>query len=304
MVLIDYMMPGLDGLGFLSALRAAPACEDCLVIMVTANHNTKLKIDALEAGANDFLTKPVEQAEFRARVKNMLALRQMQLSMKDRAAWLAEEVRKATQQIREQEREAIFLFSRAAEYRDPETGAHIVRMAKYSALIADGIQLDAETVALIEAAASMHDIGKVGTPDRILLKPGKLDPDEWIIMRQHASIGYEILANSQAPLLTLAASIALHHHEKFDGSGYPNGLAGDAIPIEGRIVAIADVFDALTSTRPYKPAWEVERALQYLQDERGRHFDARLVDVFLAKIDQVKAIMDQYTDITAEGPAT
>lgn len=303
LVLVDYMMPGLDGLGFVTSLRAAPSCADTPIVMITANHDNQLRYEALDAGANDFLTKPVDQVEFKARVKNMLALRKSQIALRDRASWLADEVAKATADVKAREREAIFLLSRAAEYRDPETGAHILRMAAYSALIANEIGLPQDRVALILEAAPMHDIGKVGTPDRILLKPGRLDPDEMTIMREHARNGYEILRESSSPLLQLAATIAMTHHEKFDGSGYPNSLAGEAIPIEGRIVALADVFDALTSARPYKPAWEIDRAVEFIQSERGRHFDPVLIDAFMKRFADVLTIRQQHQDDPKETAA-
>ncbi len=302
LVLVDYMMPRLDGLGFVTSLRAVPACADIPLVMITANQDHKLRYEALDAGANDFLTKPVDQVEFKARVKNMLALRKSQVALRDRAAWLAEEVAKATADVRAREQETIFLLARAAEYRDPETGAHILRMAAYSALIAERFGFDKARVNLIYEAAPMHDIGKVGTPDRILLKPGRLDPDEMVIMREHAMNGYQILRKSSSHLLQCAATIALTHHEKFDGSGYPGALAGNAIPIEGRIVAIADVFDALTSARPYKSAWPIERALEFMLEGRGLHFDPELIDAFMQVLDQVLAIHTLHQDQPEEAP--
>ena len=203
---------------------------------------------------------------------------------------------KATEEIVLRERETINRLSRAAEYRDPETGAHIQRMAHYSWLIAMRMKLPKEDQDLILVAAPMHDIGKVGTPDNILLKPGKLDADEFAIMKDHARIGHEILANSRSPLLLAAAEIAYSHHEKFDGSGYPQGLAGTAIPLFGRIVAVADVFDALTSARPYKEAWEIERAVAHMQENAGSHFDPQCIEIFLKDFDQVLSIRKRFKD--------
>ncbi|CAG0967236.1 partial Cyclic di-GMP phosphodiesterase response regulator RpfG, partial [Anaerolineae bacterium] len=187
-------------------------------------------------------------------------------------------------------------LSRAAEYRDPETGAHILRMSHYTRLIAQNLGLTEAEQELLLDAAPMHDIGKVGTPDHILLKPGRLTDEELVIMRQHAEIGYEILKDSVSPLLRTAALVAWTHHEKFDGSGYPRGLAGENIPLYGRIVAVADVFDALTSARPYKLAWEVDRALDFLREGRGSHFDPACVDAFLQDMDAVLSIKDRYRD--------
>jgi len=264
--------------------------------MITANDQLEVRYHALEDGANDFLSKPIDKIEFKARVRNMLALRANQKRLEDQASWLAEEVVKATEEIVGRERETILRLSRAAEYRDPETGAHILRMAHYAWLIAVRLGLPVPQQQLLLEAAPMHDVGKVGVPDHILLKPAKLDTHEFEIMKQHAQMGYRILAGSQSPLLQMAAEVALHHHEKFDGTGYPLGLVGDTIPLTARIVAVADVFDALTSARPYKPAWDIDRAVEFMRAERGRHFDPRCVDAFLHDFDEVLAIRERYRD--------
>ncbi len=294
LVIVDYMMPVLDGVAFIQRLRATAGRGSVPVLMVTANDEVDVRHRALESGANDFLTKPLDHVEFRARLRNMLALRAGQKKLEDRAAWLAEEVLKATEEVVRRERETIVRLSKAAEFRDPETGGHIQRMAHYSWLIAVGLGLPLEEQQLMLEAAPMHDVGKVGIPDHILLKPGRLDPDELVIMQQHAAMGHQILAGSASPLLQMAATIALSHHEKFDGSGYPNRLAGEAIPLVGRIVAVADVFDALTSARPYKPAWEMERALAFLREQRGVHFDPQCVDIFLGRLDEVLTIRARF----------
>jgi putative two-component system response regulator len=296
LVIVDYMMPGLDGLQFVTRFRAAPGCAEIPVLMITANDDKDVRYEALQIGATDFLTKPVDRIEFSARVRNMLALGSSRKKLADKAAWLAEEVEKATASIHAREQELLFRMSRAAEFRDPETGAHIQRMAHYSHLIAVRLGLPAEDQTLILQAAPMHDVGKIGIADSILLKPGKLTPPEFEIMKTHTELGFELLDGSDSVVLQAAASIAIAHHEKYDGSGYPNGLAGAAIPLFGRVVAVADVFDALTSERPYKKAWPVERAAAYLRDGAGGHFDPSCVDALLACWDEVLGIHQRYQD--------
>jgi len=298
LVLLDYMMPELDGIAFLQRFRALSGMSDIPVIMVTADHEKEVRHRALEAGANDFLTKPVDKTEFIARMRNLLALRHSQKQVANRAAWLAQEVKRALADVTAREREAIFLLSRAAEYRDPETGAHIQRMAHYSCLIGAQLGMTEEELDLLLMAAPMHDIGKVGIPDAILLKPGRLNEAEFAIMKRHAEIGWSIL-HGHAPanrMLHLAAEIALAHHEKFDGSGYPKGLAGENIPLSGRIVAVADVFDALTSVRPYKRPWSLEEASALLREQSGKHFDPRCVEAFFADWDEVLRIRERHHD--------
>lgn len=296
LVVIDYMMPPPDGMAFIQAFRAHPGRKDTPLLMITANQDTEVRHRALTLGASDFLTKPVDKNEFRARATNMLLLRKSQKQLSDRAAWLAEEVSKATNEILVRERETIIRLSKAAEYRDPETGAHILRMANYSQVIGRNLGLSEADQILLLDAAPMHDIGKVGTPDHILLKPGRLDPDEMEIMRQHAAIGYEILKGSPSPLLQKAAIIALSHHEKVDGSGYPGGLKGEDIPLDGRIVAVADVFDALTSERPYKKAWPVEDAVKFMHENSGSHFDPACIDAFFHNWDEIMEIKNRFQD--------
>ncbi len=281
LVLVDYHMPAPNGLQFIQRLRAHRQRADVPVIMVTACDQREIRHQALRLGATDFLTKPVDEAEFLARVRNLLKLHQSHLALSDRAQWLGHEVRKATSALVEREREAVLILSRAAEFRDPETAHHLVRMAGYCRMIAEARDLPAEMVDLIFAAAPMHDIGKIGIPDHILLKPGRLTPHEEELMRRHAAFGADILSGSSSPLIQMAATIARSHHERFDGSGYPDRLQGHDIPLAGRVAALADVFDALTSERPYKAAWPLERARDYIVEQRGRHFDPDCVDAFL-----------------------
>lgn len=302
LVMVDYMMPTMDGVEFIRRFRQISSCTDIPVLMITANNELELRYQALDVGANDFLIKPIDKIEFLARTKNMLALRKSQRFLEDRAAWLDEEVRQATAEIRDRERETILRLSKAADSRDPETGAHIVRMAHYSMIIAERLGLSEEQQRLILEAAPMHDIGKVGIPDSILLKPGRLTPDEFEIMKSHTTLGYNILAGSTSEMLTAGAEIALCHHEKFDGSGYPKGLLGLQIPLFARIVAVADVFDALTSERPYKAAWSIEQALQFLHDGAGKHFDPDCVSAFVAGWEQVQEVRQRYRDDDQQRP--
>lgn len=296
LVVVDFMMPAMDGLEFLRRFREIPSDHPVPVLMVTANEERTVRYHALESGVEDFLSKPVDPIEFLARVKNLLKLSDATRKLTNQAAWLAESVRLATQEVRERERETVMSLAKAAEYRDADTGMHIVRMAHYSRLIARELQLSLEDQELLLDASTMHDIGKVAIPDRVLLKPGKLDADEMAIMQKHAQYGYELLKDSTSPLLKAGAGIALGHHEKFDGSGYPQGLSGESIPLFSRIVAVADVFDALTSSRPYKTAWPLERAVEHLRACKGTHFDPRCVDAFLGAWPEVMAIRAQFAD--------
>lgn len=296
LIIVDYMMPELNGIEFIKKIRADAKKAEIPILMVTANDNNNVRYEALESGATDFLNKPIDKTEFMIRVRNMLNLRNSQRKLSDKAAWLAEEVHKATREIRDREQEIIFRLSKAAEYRDPETGGHIQRMAHYSKHIAHQLGMSIGIQNLIKEAAPMHDIGKVGIPDAILLKPGKLDEAEFELMKEHPKIGYNILSGSPSKLMQLGAVIALTHHEKFNGTGYPNGLKGDAIPIYGQIIAVADVFDALTSERPYKRPWSIESAVKFLQEGSGQHFKPECITAFLADWDNVLHIKERFAD--------
>ena len=293
-VLVDYMMPEIDGLEYIRRFRAMAGTADVPLVMVTAAHQRNIQHEALDLGASDFLTKPIDPAEFRARLRNLVALRKNYLRLRNHNVSLTAEVRKAMQMVCERERELVVRLSRAAEFRDPETGGHILRMSHYCQLIARQISLSDEECDMILQASPMHDVGKLGTPDVILLKPGKLDPEEFRIMRQHAEIGYTILSGSNSPLVQAAAEITLSHHEKYDGTGYPQGLKGNEIPLFGRITAVADVFDALTSVRPYKAAWSLDRARSYLEANAGLHFDPVMVDAFMSRWDEVLGIHHRF----------
>jgi len=292
LLIVDYLMPPPDGLEFIDRYRAAPARQDVPIIMVTSRDEPEVRYKALQLGATDFLTKPVDSIEFVTRTRNLLSLSRSRGMLARRADWLAAEVREATRSIVEREREAILFLCRAAEHRDPETAQHLTRMAAYSRLITSAVAGDEEQVELITTAAPMHDIGKIGIPDQILLKPGRLTEEETAVMRRHTTYGGEILAGSGSVLLQTAATIALSHHERFDGGGYPNGLRGRDIPLAGRITALADVFDALTSRRPYKDAWPLDQARAYLEAESGSHFDPDCLAALLSRWDEVRAMVE------------
>jgi len=296
LILVDFHMPNLDGISFVNAVRSDPAYEHVPIVMVTADVDGSLRLGALEAGVTDVLNKPLNVRECAARCRNLLKLRRQQLKLEEQADVLSERVKRSTKDIHEREEETLMRLAKAGEFRDEETGNHVLRMARYSALIATAIGMDVTYADIILKAAPLHDIGKLGVPDHILLKPGKLTADEWDIMSRHPAIGHEILKGSGSKYISMGADIALSHHEKFDGSGYPRGLVGEGIPLAGRIVAIADVYDALTSARPYKPAWNSERAFRFLADNSGRHFDPRLVRPFLELRDRVSEIQRELQD--------
>ncbi len=300
LVLVDYMMPEMDGIEFCKRLRALPGYEHVPIMMVTVHDDRTVRYAALDAGITDFLTKPVDARECLARCRNLLMLRRQHLALEDRRRLLEGMVEEATREIRDREKETLLRLARAGEFRDEETGYHLLRMARYSRLIAQAIGLDREETETIELAAPLHDIGKIGISDQILLKPGKLDQDEWDVMQRHPVIGHEILKGSASKYVRMGALIALGHHEKYDGSGYPNGLEGDHIALCARVVAVADVYDALTSVRPYKAAWPSADAFEYLRSQRGRHFDPQLVDAFLGKRDEVVRIQHEWRDPPAD----
>ncbi|ELX08816.1 response regulator RpfG [Janthinobacterium sp. HH01] len=300
LVLVDYMMPEIDGLEFLRRFRQLPGMTGGPVIMVTADTELTVRHEALRLSANDFLTKPVNYTELNVRVGNLLALRRAQLQLAERADWLAQAVHNATTDLVASEREVVHRLSRAAEFRDPETGSHLLRMSAYARLVAVNLGLPLAECELICEAAPMHDIGKVGIPDSVLLKPGPLDPDEIAIMRAHPQIGADILSGSESALLQAGAVIAISHHVRYDGRGYPHGLAGEAIPLYGRIVAVADVFDALTTSRPYKAGWELERAVAHLREGSGTQFDPRCVAALLQDMEAMLEIQRRCQDYDTE----
>lgn len=296
LILVDYLMGGMSGLEVVTKIRRSPHLEDVPVVMVTVADEKDIRYQVLDAGATDFLSKPIDPYECRVRCRNLLSMRLHEKIVLSRAQSLEKAVVEATQQIREREQETLYRLAKAGEFRDSDTGNHVLRMAKFARLIAEGLGLPAERCELIEIAAPMHDIGKIGIPDNILLKSGKLTPEEFNQMKNHPVIGYNMLHSSKSMFIALAADISLGHHEKFDGSGYPNGLAGKDIPLESRIVAVADVYDALTSVRPYKQAWTNERAVEYITANSGTHFDPDCVESFVAQYRKVQLVQQQLQD--------
>ncbi len=293
LILVDYIMPHVNGVELIQQIREHQ--PDVPIIMITGVcGDDDLKLAAFEAGATEFLNKPINIAEFRARVMNLARLRKSQLLLKDRALLLEDEVKRATSAVVDREYETLSVLSRAAEYRDPETGSHIARVARYSRLIAEKLGLDEDTRELVLYAAPLHDIGKIGVGDSILLKPGKLTAAEFESMKSHATIGHRIIRDAKSQYLQAGAIVSLYHHERHDGTGYPAGVAGEDIHLLGRIVAIADVFDALTSRRPYKEPWPFDRAMAHLGAQRGKHFDPELVDHFLSGAERVREIFDSF----------
>lgn len=290
LVLVDYTMPKLSGIDVIKTLRASEAYQLVPIIMITSETERSIRINALEAGATEFLKKPFDAIELKARVQNLLKLRQAQLDLADRASWLARAVARKTKELAAREEEIIWRLARAIEYRDGQTGEHISRVAMICKLIAEGLGLSPQQCQTIYLAAPLHDIGKIGISDSILSKSGPLTPAEFEQMRLHVDIGARILEDGTSELVRVAASIAAGHHEKWDGTGYPKHLSGTQIPLEARIAAVADVFDALCSERPYKKAWPVEKAFAEIRAGSGAHFDPDCVDAFTRQWPKIAAL--------------
>ena len=292
LVICDYTMPGLDGIEVIRRLRRQQAHSLVPIIMVTSRDDRNVRLEAFEAGATEFIHKPFETVELVARVRNLLTLRRAQIDLGERAKLLGAAVTLATQALRNREEEIIWRLARAIEYRDGNTGEHVSRVATISRMIAEELGLDEERCRDIYLAAPLHDIGKIAIPDVILGKPGALSAGEYREMQRHVEIGADILSNGTSDLLIVAERIAGGHHEKWDGTGYPNALAGADIPIEARIVAVADVFEALCTERSYKKAWPIERAYQEIVAGSGKHFDPDCISAFERRWPDIASLMD------------
>lgn len=317
-VLLDLMMPGVSGLEILAEIRSDDALSFLPVIILTAATDRETKLQSLELGATDFLGKPLDPSELVARVRNVLSVKAYEDRLLLRSQDLEEAVRQRTADLEKSRQELLHCLARAAEYRDDDTGNHIIRVGKFARLAAEKLGMPEAEAELLEQAAQLHDVGKIGIPDAVLLKPGKLTKEEFANMQEHCNYGQyilnpascredaplwkhtqfgaKILEVGSSPVLEMAVRIALSHHEWWDGTGYPSGLAGEEIPLEGRITAVADVFDALTSKRCYKDAYPLEESLAIMRQERGTHFDPTVLDAFLAREDEVASILHSHAD--------
>ena len=296
LILLDVMMPGLNGFETCRKLKADERTAKIPVIFLTALNEIQDETTGFDAGAVDFITKPIQPATMLARVHTHLRLYAHERHLNDLVRQRTHALELKTAELEQTRLEIIRRLGRAAEYKDDDTGLHVIRMSHYARLLAVSSGFSDDRADLLFNAAPMHDIGKIGIPDHILQKPGPLTDEEWVIMRQHPAIGAGIIGKHESELLNLARTVALTHHEKWDGNGYPRKRRGEDIPIEGRIVAVADVFDALTSKRPYKDAWPVEQSVAYLRDHAGEHFDPSLVPRFLELLPDILLVKKQYSD--------
>jgi len=296
LLLLDLNMPYMDGYEVMAQLNSVAGDEMPTILMLTAQHAQEYKLQALDNGAIDYVTKPFDSNELLSRLNNLLKVHMAQKLVRNKNDLLEQMVQERTKELHDTRLQVVRRLGRAAEYRDNETGLHIIRMSKVSALLGKAAGMDEYDCDLLLNAAPMHDIGKIGIADHILLKPGRFEPAEWTIMQTHSQIGADILSDDDSDLMKMAGQIALTHHEKWNGKGYPNGLAGKNIPLVGRVCALADVFDALTSVRPYKKAWSVEDSVNLIKEERGQHFDPQLVDYFLELLPEILIIKEKYAE--------
>lgn len=297
LILLDINMPLLDGFGVLGLIQQAYGAKSAPpVIMVTAQVDVDNRIKALDLGASDYVTKPFNREELLKRIKVHLENWLLKQQLKGHNQELERRVKERTAELERAHLEVVFRLGRASEYRDNETGNHVKRVSLFAEALARKAGLSEEACHLIKLASPMHDVGKIGVSDSIMLKPGKLDDQEYLEMQKHVDIGGKILADSRVPVLQYAYEIAMTHHEKFNGQGYPHGIKGENIPISGRIVAVVDVFDALTSNRPYKEAWPVEKAVGLIQRESGTHFDPFLVACFMEILPEIETISSRFQD--------
>jgi len=295
-ILLDINMPYLDGYQVMEQLKTLNDPLLPPIVILTAQSGKDYLLRALAAGARDFITKPFDRNELLMRVRNLLDAQLAHRLIHDQKNVLEKMIQKRTEELRHSRLQVVQRLGMAAEYRDEETGDHILRMSHISALLAKSAGWDEAQCELILNASPMHDIGKIGIPDAILLKPGKFEPNEWEIMKTHAAIGGKLLDGDDSDLMKMAREIALSHHEKWDGSGYPGRLAGESIPQAGRIAALADVFDALTSVRPYKKAWTIEAAVDMIKENSGKHFDPALVELFIQELDSIIKIRERFSE--------
>lgn len=296
LMLVDYRMPGMTGIEFTARFRELPNCAQVPLVMVTVATDRLVRLQALEAGATDFLLKPVDFHECRARCQNLLTLRHQHLLIRERAHFLESKVETATQTVLTRERETMLRLARAGEFRDHETGHHIERVAHYVRLIGAGLGLAADEWETIALAAMLHDIGTIGVPDEVLLDKARHTPERTALMQRHTVIGHQILRDSPSGYLRIGAEIALHHHERYDGTGYPDRLTGTDIPSAARITAVADVLDALTSHRPYRRAWAMTQAIEYLRCQAGIQFDPECVRALLRSWPKVTEVYYEFRD--------
>jgi putative two-component system response regulator len=318
LVLLDLMMPMVSGLDILSSVRQDSARSFLPIIILTAATDRETRLQALEQGATDFITKPVDPSDLIPRVRNVLAMIQYQRRLKDYAANLENAVRSRTVELEASREDVLHCLARAAEYRDHDTGQHVLRVGRYARIIAEELGMSPEAVRALEQAARLHDVGKIGVPDNILLKAGELTEAEFISMkrhsgfgkkilqqfsaeeqermRRHTEVGAQILKVGSSPILEMATRVALTHHEWWDGNGYPLGLQGEDIPLEGRITAVADAFDALSCQRCYKDAFPLEKCFAIIESESGTHFEPKIVEAFMKRRADIVAVQIEYAD--------
>jgi putative two-component system response regulator len=296
LVLLDLNMPNLNGFQVMEQLQELEKESYAPILILTAQNAKEVRLKALKEGAKDFLSKPFDVTEVLCRIQNLLEVRLLHNQVRRQNKVLDQKVRERTRELNHSRLEVINRLGRAGEYRDNETGMHVVRMSNISSILARKVGMSENECELALHASPMHDIGKIGIPDNILLKPGKLNPEEWEIMKTHVNIGAEILSGNESQLIQMARLIALQHHEKWNGTGYPGALKGEDISQIARIVAIADVFDALTSERPYKKPWSLDNVLSFFDDQSGEHFDPYLVKQFQEILPEVMEIKEKYAD--------
>jgi putative two-component system response regulator len=300
LILLDIRMPGFNGFDVMSALSALEKESYLPILVLTAQLDTETRLKAIKAGAKDFVNKPFIMEEMLARINNLLEVRMLHNSLHSDKKTLQTRVVESSQELRQYQVEIIHRLARAAEYRDNETGMHVIRISKLCERLARGMGLDDHECHLIRHASPMHDIGKIGIPDHILLKSGKLTAKEWGIMKTHADIGALILSGSESEFLQMAEVIAGSHHERWNGHGYPRGLKGEEIPLVSRIVAVCDVFDALTSDRPYKEAWSVENTVAEMKSQSGKLFDPNVLKTFMDLLPEMVDIVQQFSDTSKQ----